>query len=56
MHRYGRGFLKRADGGGYMIELRNVSKIFKTKESEVKALDDVSLKIEDGDKIGRAHV
>lgn len=35
-----------------MIELRNVSKIFKTKESEVKALDDVSLKIEDGDIYG----
>ncbi len=35
-----------------MIELRNVRKIFKTKESEVKALDDVSLKIEDGDIYG----
>lgn len=35
-----------------MIELRNVSKIFKTKESEVRALDDVSLKIEDGDIYG----
>jgi D-methionine transport system ATP-binding protein len=35
-----------------MIELRNVSKIFKTNESEVKALDDVSLKIEDGDIYG----
>jgi hypothetical protein len=44
--------MERADGGGYMIELRNVSKIFKTKESEVKALDDVSLKIEDGDIYG----
>ena len=52
MHRYGRSFPERADGGGYMIELRNVSKIFKTKESEVKALDDVSLKIEDGDIYG----
>lgn len=44
--------MERADGGGYMIELRNVSKIFKTKESEVRALDDVSLKIEDGDIYG----
>lgn len=35
-----------------MIELMNVSKIFKTKESEVRALDDVSLKIEDGDIYG----
>ena len=35
-----------------MIELRNVIKIFKTKDSEVKALDDVSLKIEDGDIYG----
>ena len=52
MHRYGISFPERADGGGYMIELRNVSKIFKTKESEVKALDDVSLKIEDGDIYG----
>ena len=38
-----------------MIELRNVSKIFKTKESEVRALDDVSLKIEDGDIYGKIH-
>ena len=44
--------MERADGGGYMIELRNVSKIFKTKESEVKALDDVSLTIDDGDIYG----
>ena len=44
--------MERADGGGYMIELRNVSKIFKTKESEVRALDDVSFKIEDGDIYG----
>ena len=35
-----------------MIELRNVNKVFKTKESEVKALDDVSLTIEDGDIYG----
>ena len=35
-----------------MIELRNVSKIFKTKESEVRALDDVNLTIEDGDIYG----
>ena len=35
-----------------MIELRNVSKIFKTKEREFRALDDVSLKIEDGDIYG----
>lgn len=35
-----------------MIELRNVSKVFKTGENEVRALDDVSLTIEDGDIYG----
>ena len=40
---------KRAGGDGFMIEFQNVSKIFKTKECEVKALENVSLTIEDGD-------
>ena len=31
-----------------MIELKNVSKIFGSGESEVRALDDVSLTIDDG--------
>ena len=35
-----------------MIEFQNVSKIFKTKECEVKALENVSLTIEDGDIYG----
>ena len=38
---------KRAGGDGFMIEFQNVSKIFKTKECEVKALENVSLTIED---------
>ena len=43
---------KRAGGDGFMIEFQNVSKIFKTKECEVKALENVSLTIEDGDIYG----
>lgn len=35
-----------------MIELKNVSKIFKSKDNEVKALDGVDLTIEDGDIYG----
>ena len=35
-----------------MIEFQNVSKIFKTKECEVKALENVSLTIDDGDIYG----
>ncbi|MDR2772722.1 MAG: ATP-binding cassette domain-containing protein [Elusimicrobiota bacterium] len=35
-----------------MIELRNVNKVFKTKASEVRALKNVSVKIEEGEIFG----
>lgn len=35
-----------------MIELKNVSKVFKNKDNEVRALDGVDLTIEDGDIYG----
>ena len=42
-----------------MIRLENITKIYNEKVDDTKALDDVSLKIEDGEfvaEIGRAHV
>ena len=37
---------------GTRIEFRNVSKVFKTKEREVKAVDDVTLTVEPGEILG----
>ena len=35
-----------------MIEIKNVTKIYKDKEREVKAVDDVSLNIKEGEIFG----
>ncbi len=35
-----------------MIEIKNVSKVFKTKDGTVEALKDVSITIPDGDIFG----
>ena len=37
---------------GTRVEFRNVSKLFETKKSQVKALDDVSLTVEPGEILG----
>ena len=37
---------------GTRIEFRNVSKVFKTKDREVKAVDDVTLTVEPGEILG----
>ena len=39
-----------------MIDITNVSKVYQMGETEVRALDGIDLRIEKGEKIGRAHV